>query len=113
MTMQPNPCAAASHARCRVVVVGLLTCFGAVATLGAPVNAEAAVPTTLIIEGALATAAGGPVADGEYELAFALYATVDASAKSIMVGSSSSPAISVMSAAKPSKAPTGSSRLYA
>ena len=39
---------------------------------GAP--ADAAVPTTLSIEGVLLTAAGGPVSDGKYAVTFNLYA---------------------------------------
>ena len=48
--------------------------FSLVLALGLASGAAAATPGTLAIEGMLSTAAGGPVTDGNYKVAFALYA---------------------------------------
>ncbi len=52
-----------------------LSLFAACAAMSCPVIADAAVPVTLAVEGALRTPSGGPVTDGNYKVAFALYAT--------------------------------------
>ena len=46
--------------------------------LVASTAAAAAVPTTIGLEGKLVTAAGGPVADGDYNVTFALYPSATA-----------------------------------
>ena len=53
-----------------------ITCAMAVFLL-APVWTEAAVPAGVAIEGALLTAAGGPVSDGDYEVSFHLFAAAE------------------------------------
>ena len=52
--------------------------LAALACLALSSVAQAAVPGTIAIEGRLATAAGGQVADGDYALTFRLYASKDA-----------------------------------
>ena len=62
-----------SHPQRLTARVMTLLAAGLLITAAAP--AAAAVPGTLGVQGRLATANGGPVADGDYPVTFALYAT--------------------------------------
>jgi hypothetical protein len=56
----------------------LALCAFGILTLGLMPPADAAVPTTVGIQGRLMTAAGGPVADGKYTVTFRLYGSPNA-----------------------------------